>query len=71
MAQDTIPQRPPATKTARGFDCVPSPPKVDKSCLLLSYVMKYMPVPRESLTNDSKHVTDFSSGHPSTYVDAS
>lgn len=36
MAQETIPQRPPATRTARGFEGVPSPPKLDKSCLLLS-----------------------------------
>lgn len=40
IAQDTIPQSPPATRTAKGFEWVPSPPKVVKSCLLLSYVIK-------------------------------
>lgn len=36
MAHETIPHKPPATRTATGFDGVPSPPKFVKSCLLLS-----------------------------------
>lgn len=33
---DTMPQRPPAIKTGSVLDCVASPAKVVKSCLLLS-----------------------------------
>ena len=49
-AHDTIPHSPPATRTASGFECVPAPPNVVRSCLLLSYVIKYVAVPRVSLT---------------------
>jgi len=49
-AHETIPHKPPATKTASGLECVPSPPTVVSSCLLLSYVIKYIPVPSVSRT---------------------
>lgn len=35
-AHETIPHSPPATRTANGLEWVPSPPKVVRSCLLLS-----------------------------------
>jgi hypothetical protein len=56
-AHETIPHSPPATSTASGFEWVPSPPNVVKSCLLLSYVMKYVAVPSVSRTGGSGSVS--------------
>jgi hypothetical protein len=49
-AHETMPHRPPATSTASGLEWVPSPPNVVSSCLLLSYVIKYVAVPSVSRT---------------------
>ena len=45
-----MPHSPPATSTASGLEWVPSPPNVVSSCLLLSYVIKYVAVPSVSRT---------------------
>lgn len=47
---ETIPHRPPATNTGSVLECVESPVNVVRSCLLLSYVMKYRAVPSVSRT---------------------
>lgn len=49
-AQDTIPQIPPDARTAKGLELDFSLPNVVMSCLALSYVAKYRPVPMLSLT---------------------
>lgn len=45
-----MPQRPPAARTAIGFLWASVPLNVVNSCLLLSYVAKYIPVPNVSRT---------------------
>ena len=50
MDHETMPHSPPAIKTGSGFECVESPVNVVSSCLLLSYVIKYRPVPSVSRT---------------------
>ena len=49
-AQLAIPQSPPAMTTENGLAGEWSPRYVVKSCLVLSYVIKYMAVPKVSLT---------------------